>query len=386
MCAILADPSIPSFVPSDQPSSSSVAPELPIVSDTFPLIPSIQPISSRAPDDEDYLFHWNPVWEPEVDDIPVTPTGASSPMASSGVNTSSHVSETPVVTNIEVPSPSSSPLPSRYKPLRDMSRSHPPTSSMWDPHITPTSGYFVSQVSATPVTSVPTNLTMCTAYSSPVVSAATASSVNTPGTSPDDDELLIHIPQIVHPAQSAPLYSGPWGPQGRIGIDPDAQGAAYYYDYTIGQYSYLSSPLQNQPIEEVSVPMSITWNATTFHGGQVMAEQPQGPPNQGQLLYAQNPQEQLLYTQYPQGQLLYTQNPQDQQYYGPPPSRQPGDPQGQPYQGQPLGGGGPSFSHQTYPSVQLGQPYMQQAQPGTQQGYLARPSRQPYIQRGQLGV
>ena len=229
-----------------------------------------------------------------MDDIPVTPTGVSSPMASSGVNTSSRVSETPVVTNIEVPIPSSSPLPSRYKPLRDMSRSHAPTSSVWDPHITPTSGSFVSQVSATPVTSVPTNPTVCTAYSSPVVSAATTSSAATPpsGTSHDSSGLPDRAPRVIHPAQSAPPYSGPEGAQGQIGIDPDAQGASYYYDYTTGQYLYLSSPLPAQPIEEVSVPLSIAWETTTFHGGQVMAEQPQGPPNQGQPLYTQNPQDQ----------------------------------------------------------------------------------------------
>lgn len=201
MCVILADPSIPSSVPNNLSSSSSVAPELPVVSDTLPLIPSIQPISSRAPDDEDYLFYWNPVWEPEVDDIPVTPTGVSSPMASSGVNTPSHISETPVVTNIEIPIPSSSPLPSHYKSLRDTSRSRAPTSSVWDPHITPTSGSFVSQVSATPVTLVLTNPTIRTTYSSPFVSVATTSSAATPasGTSHDSGGLPDRAPRVIHP-------------------------------------------------------------------------------------------------------------------------------------------------------------------------------------------
>ena len=72
---ILAEPSIPSPVPSDQGSPSSVAPELPVWSDTLPVIPSIQPINSCAPDDEDYEIHWNPIWEPEEDDIPFTPPG-----------------------------------------------------------------------------------------------------------------------------------------------------------------------------------------------------------------------------------------------------------------------------------------------------------------------
>lgn len=261
---ILADPSIPSPVPSDQPSPSSVAPEVPVVSDTFPIIPSIQLISSRTPDDEDYEYHWNPIWEPSEDDFPNTPTSVSSPVASSGMgDTYPHVSETPVVSDIETPILATSPLPSHYRALRDNinARSRPPT-SMWDPHITPTTGSFVSRVSTAPVTSVPTNPTVCVAYSSPVVSAITASSAVTPpsGTSHVSGGQPTYTPKVIHPAQSAPPSSGPipaGGAHGRIGQDLDAQGAPYYYDYTTGQFLYLSSPLPAQPVVEVSVPLSI---------------------------------------------------------------------------------------------------------------------------------
>lgn len=232
-------------------------------------------------------------------------------------DTSPRVSKTPVVSNIETPIPTTSPLPSRYRSLRDnmAARSRPPT-SMWDPHITPTTGSFVSRVPTTPVTLVPTNPTICVAYSSPVVSAVTALSAATPpsGTSHVSGGQPIHTPRVIHPAQSAPPSSGlipAGGAHGQIGQDPDAQGASYYYDYAIGQFLYLSSPLPSHSAAEVSMPLSIAWGPTLYHGAQVMPGQPQGPPNQGQP--------------------LYTQNPQGHQYYGSPPLGQPGGPQGQPY-------------------------------------------------------
>lgn len=75
--SILADPSIPPPVPRDQGSPSSVAPEVPVVSDTLPVILSIKPINSRVPDDEAYEYYWNPIWEPSEDNIPNTRLGAS---------------------------------------------------------------------------------------------------------------------------------------------------------------------------------------------------------------------------------------------------------------------------------------------------------------------
>ena len=71
------DLSIPFPVSSDQGSPSSVAPESPVVSDTLPVIPSVQPINSRAPDDEAFEYYWNPFWEPLEDDFPNTPMSDS---------------------------------------------------------------------------------------------------------------------------------------------------------------------------------------------------------------------------------------------------------------------------------------------------------------------
>ena len=164
---ILAESSIPSPVPSDQGSPSSVAPEVRIVSDTLPIIPSIQPINSRAPDDEAYELHWNPIWEPYEDDIPFTPTGVSVPMSSSDMDdTSPRASETPVLSSIETPIPATSPVPSHYKALRDnMGSRNPSSGTMWDHYITPTTGSFIPQVQNTAVTLVPTIPTVCVAYS-----------------------------------------------------------------------------------------------------------------------------------------------------------------------------------------------------------------------------
>lgn len=137
------------------------------MSDTLHVIPSIQPINSRTPDDEAYKFHWNPVWEPSKDDIPNTPTGLSTPMSSSDMeDTSPRASETLVVSSIETPILDTSPVPSRYKSLRDnMGTRNAPSGTMWDHHVTPTTRHFISQVHNTPITSVPTQLTVCVAYS-----------------------------------------------------------------------------------------------------------------------------------------------------------------------------------------------------------------------------
>jgi len=46
----------------------------------------MQPINSRASGDETYKLHWNLVWEPSEDDIPIweyTPPGVSAPLFSS---------------------------------------------------------------------------------------------------------------------------------------------------------------------------------------------------------------------------------------------------------------------------------------------------------------
>lgn len=63
---------------------------------------------------------------------------------------------------------------------------------------------------------VPTNPTVCVAYSSLVVSAVTALSVATPpsGTSHVSGGQQTHTPKVIHPAQSAPPSSSPIPPGG----------------------------------------------------------------------------------------------------------------------------------------------------------------------------
>ena len=208
----MAEPSTP--VPSEQGSPSSTAPEVSVVSDTLPVIPSIQPINSRASDDEGYEIHWNPIWEPDEDDIPFTPLGVSSPMSTSHMDeTSPRVSETPALSNIDTPIPATSPLPPRYQSLRDRVSARTPASTMWDPHITPTTRPFVSQAHTTPVTSVPTNPTVCVAHSTLVVSVVTTSSALNIGVGPPHSQVSSGqsalSPRVFHPAQSAPTSSGP---------------------------------------------------------------------------------------------------------------------------------------------------------------------------------
>lgn len=40
------------------------------MSETLSIVPSIQPLNSRALGDETYQFHWNPIWEPSENGIP----------------------------------------------------------------------------------------------------------------------------------------------------------------------------------------------------------------------------------------------------------------------------------------------------------------------------
>ena len=115
---ILADPSTPSSIPSEEGSPSSVAPETPVC-DALPIVPSIQPLNSRAPEDDFYEFFYNPIWEPSDEDYPATPIGAPSPMASSDMGDASPVSSGPaIMSSIDSPIPATSPSSLHPTPLR----------------------------------------------------------------------------------------------------------------------------------------------------------------------------------------------------------------------------------------------------------------------------
>lgn len=110
------------------------------MSDTLPVIPSIQPINSCAPGDEAYKIHWNPILEPSEEDIPITPPGVSVQISSSDMEDISPITiEESVATSGEIPTATkattirSTPLvgrvPKCYKELKDIMSSRTPSMS-----------------------------------------------------------------------------------------------------------------------------------------------------------------------------------------------------------------------------------------------------------------
>ena len=142
-------------IPSDQGTPSSITSEVPVVSDTLPVILSIQSLNSCTPEDESYNIHWNPISKPFEEDIPVTPPSVSIPMSSSNMHeTNPILGEETLMASSEIPvSPETSPfhvtplgvmLPLCYNSLADIMDSISPLmSSMWSHTITPTSEPFM---------------------------------------------------------------------------------------------------------------------------------------------------------------------------------------------------------------------------------------------------
>lgn len=272
------------------------------------MVLSIQPLSSRAPSDETYQYHWNPTWEPFEDGIPFwdhpSPRG-SVPQVSSDMNElSPTTTDDSVATSGEIPTPtdpihvSSTPtttnLPLGYKALRDATPSGTPfTGPMWSSHTFPTTEPFTPQSHGLSVTSVTTVPTVCAA---PLTS--------------------------IYSRPSASLF-GVFDPMKNVSMQES-------YD------PYFSS----QPIVEVSVPLSIDWTSTSFHGGQVLSAQSPIQPPQDQL-----------------GQSIY---------------------------GNPFVTAAPFSSLQ--PSGNSGQLSFQQVQPGIQQSYPAGQSGQQSVNLNQSNV
>lgn len=210
---ILAESPIPSPVPSDQGFPSSVAPEILVVSDTLPIISSIQPINYHAPEDESYDIHWNPVWEPSEEDIPSTPPSEESPITSKESIVTSGEIPIPMETSPFCVTPLDVTLPLRYKALRDVMGSRTPlTSSMWSHTVTPTSEPFTPQIHNVSVTSVPTIPTVCVASSAPLVGVVTASSIVTTVAGPSSESAnsgpSTSTSGVVDPTLNAPPSSG----------------------------------------------------------------------------------------------------------------------------------------------------------------------------------
>ena len=342
MCevVILAESPFWSPVSCDQESPPFTALELPVVSDTLPLVSSIQPINSRAPGDKTYIAHWNPVWEDSKDDIPVwedSPLVFSVPMSPPDMEGGSPIStDESVVTSGEIPTvtepipvrstSTSERLPPGYHALRDlMSSELPPMSSIWSQLTASTTGPFSPQDRVTSVTSAPTRPTISVASTTPVIS------------------------QIMDFTSNVPHSSGPIPAERPFDFNSLLRILQYDPSQPFG------GPPSPQPVVEVSVPLSVGWTVTHYHGGQVTSAPLPGPPSQDQSF--------------------------GQSYPG-----QPGGQQGQPFQGQPSASGGSSFTYFSQPSGNPGQPSIQQGQPGIQQGYPSGQAGQPSIQQGQPGV
>ena len=193
--------------------------------------------------------------------------------------------------------------------------------TIWDPSLIASTGPFVSQPLSAPVTSVPTQPTVCIAHSTPVVSATPISSSEIP----QDSSFVGGIPG-----------SGPYDAYGEPITDPDHEGPLFYYDEN-GEFLELISGLPHRPSEENEEPLNVTYDPVTrlTRGNRDPPGQTMGPPDQSQPFYVQNPPGQPL--------------------YGPPDPGQSGGPQGQPYQEQPMGIGGPPFLYQNQSTAQSGQ-------------------------------
>ena len=156
-------------------SSSS---EILVVCEILSIVLSIQPIRSRAPGDETYELHWNPVWEPSDNNVPFWDYSVP-PTSSDMGDMSPTKTDESVATSGEIPtatesipvssSPTTRNLPPGYRSLRDaMSSGTPVTSSIWSPLTFPTKEPFTPQGRDPSVTSITTTPTVCVASWIPV--------------------------------------------------------------------------------------------------------------------------------------------------------------------------------------------------------------------------
>lgn len=250
---------------SDQGSLSFAAPEVPVASDTIPVVLSIQPINSRALGDEAYVLHSNPIWENLEDDIPVWedfPPGFSALMSppdmegGSPISTDESVATSSQIPTTMEPTPASSTsttrrLPPGYLALRDlMSSELPSMSSIWSQLTASTMTPFPPQGRSTSVISAPTLPMICEASSTPIIS------------------------RVVDPTTNVTYSSGPILAEGPF--DPLLRILQYDPSQPFGR------PPSPQLIVEVSVPLSIGWAATHYHGGQATSVHFQGPPFEDQ--------------------------------------------------------------------------------------------------------
>jgi len=276
-----------SFTLAELPTSPS---EGPVVSQILPIIPSIQPISSRAPGDRDYQFYTNPIWEPSQKSTPFWEyTSPQKPFPSDMDNPSPTTTDDSGMPGDEIPSTmdstyvsrntSTGGLPLGYKALRDFISTPFPT-SIWSPPVFS---------NTEPSTLPPHSTTTISVTTPPLISVASST------------------PVISRPSSS--LFAG---------FDPTSNASLG------GQYDQYLPPFGPETgqlsVGEISVPLSIDWGSTSYHGGQASYAQPEIP-----------------HQQYPQGQSS---------------------------QGNPFASSGTSFTIHTQPIGNPGHSSIPQAQPG----------------------
>lgn len=110
------------------------------------------------------------------------------------------------------------------------------------------------------VTSAPTISAVCAVSSVPIIGSP----------------LGPVIYRVADPMSNAPHYSGPILAEGSFDFNLLLQILQYDPSQPFGK------PPSPEPIVEVSVPLSVDWTATHYHGGQVTSAHLQGPPSQDQ--------------------------------------------------------------------------------------------------------
>lgn len=222
-------------------------------------------------------------------------------------------------------------LPPGYRALKDiMSSETPSMSSIWSPNITSTTGSFSPHDHYIFVTSATTALVVCTTSSALAASGP-----------------LISTSRIIDPILNMPHSSGPFLVEGLV--NPLLRILQFDPSQPFGR------PSSPQPTVKVSVPLSIGWAATHYHGGQATSPPLQGPPSHDQSSRQSYPRK-------PRGQ------------------------QGQPFQGQPSASGGTYVPHYTQPYGNPGPSSVPQIQPRIQQGYPTRQVSQSHGLPNQLNV
>ena len=296
------DSPISSSLPNDGDSASPISFDVSTVGGTLPIVPSVQPLDSRALGEEPFDIDWTPLCEYLDEDLPTTPLGVSVAMASSDVDEKSLVSgKENLVSSRELPlppkgfpfnTPLGMSLPFCYRALSNLMGSTSLNRSfVWSHTVTLTSRPFMAltftpQTQVISVASVPSIPTVCVASTTPSISAVTASSVVTivtgPSFGPANSGPSSLASGVIHPMSNILLSSNSipvgWSYEqymfalqnlnhNPLGSQPPSypHNPFHYYDPQ-GASIYHTRSLPPEPIVEVYVPLFDAWNHNTYHG------------------------------------------------------------------------------------------------------------------------